>query len=177
MGRKRGNRASNARTGFEPLSKYLQRNAPTEYPSLHLISLPSEIRQRILLDSIDDTLLESKQATMECAAKLSRVNRVFGSDMVWVRKQWLIIWKQKQERYQHENVWIHNWIKESVTRIPQQYPARFNPTNLRPCKNCRRKWKNRGVSGIQPLCKNCKSRGVIWGWRGGWRSLQWGWQS
>ena len=174
MARKRKDKAPKTRNEFDPISTCLTRETTTEYPPIHLISLPSEVRQRILLSSIDESTLESKHSIVERIVELSRIHRVFRNDMAWVGKHWLSIWKRMQENHQRERKVIDSWISESITRIRQQHISIPRSTNRRPCKNCRGNWKTRKVSGIRPLCKDCRSRGLILSFHAGTRSFRWG---
>lgn len=138
-----------------------------------LYSLPPELRQRVLRESLEESFLKVKASLVERANGLSTVCTAMRDDMQWVRKEWLLSWEKLREEGQlareaADKSWTQmvDSIRRQAVRVPQSSGAR-------PCKNCRRKWRLRTWNGIKPLCRTCTRRGIRLGKGMGKADLRW----
>ncbi|KAI9658928.1 MAG: hypothetical protein M1821_001888 [Bathelium mastoideum] len=114
-----GKQKRSKRTGPDPIAGYLNQERERQCPPSRLISLPPELRQRILLNSMEESDLESESVIKERAVKPATIHSVFRQDMDWVQKQWLLIWKQVQERNRPLRELLDKWAKETMAELHQ----------------------------------------------------------
>ena len=125
------------------------------------ISLPAELRQRVLLNSLDNRSLETKASLVERVAELSTIHKVFRDDMSWVRQDWLLHWKELQNQRQIVREGVNSWVTQMTGTISRQHVQYLPQLKYeRPCRACRWNWKDRKWNGIKALCRDCRRRGI-----------------
>ena len=162
MTRKRMKRTSKTGDGFAPTLGCLdcQWAGFQKKSSNSLISIPRELRERILFESLDQSFLEKKTSLVERAGELSTICTVIRDDMAWVREQWLRGWRKLHERDQLKREAANKSFAQMADYLRQQAIPIPKSNGARPCRRCRQNWKWRKWEGLKPLCRSCVRRGI-----------------